>query len=137
MTKLIIATTIIVIWTFALVFLIGMDNYAPTALFMAFQDPQEWGQLSMTVWLSGILGVGAVATTVIVGSFFGVGELATMSILAGVFFSYIPPMYTVFQQIRAMQGIPAELSFWLAMLFVSPLIIATIMSIIEWWSNRQ
>jgi len=135
MAKLLIPAIIMVVWSMAASMIVGMDNFVPIALYNVFTNPASWAELDMVMWVSGLLTIGATAT-VIIGSFFGVGELAVMSVIAGVFFSFIPVMYVVFQYVQALP-IPAELANLIALLFVSPIIIATIVTIIEWWSNRD
>jgi len=134
--KLLIPALIIFIWSFALVMVVGMDNFPPTALWNAGLNPENWSELPFVIWVSGFLAIGAVASTVIIGNLFGVAELATMALIVGVFFSYIPTLVIAFQQVSAM--FPNEqLANWIAVLFISPVIIAIIMTLIEWWGNRN
>jgi hypothetical protein len=112
-----------------------MENFPPTALFDAFLNPEQWGELSLITWVTGLFGVAAVAT-IIVGSFFGLGELATTAGIAAVVITYIVPMYSVYQHIHAISQLPAGVADWVAMIAVSPVILALVFLIIEWWTNR-
>jgi hypothetical protein len=106
-----------------------------SSLWTLLQNPQNWSNLDLIDFITdSFVVIGT--TAIVVGSLLGKADFAIFATIATVFFSFGATLYNFWQYINS-QGIWAGAEGWIAVIFVSPLLLAYIYVILSFWRGTD
>ena len=126
LTKMLLAVFFIEV----LLITLGIATIPGEGFYNFLSDPSDWGTNALSLLITDLLlSLGGIA--IIAGTFLIKSDLLVFAGLAGVFYTFGKPLANLWSIVAA-QSSPT-----VAMLFVSPIILLYIMTIIAWWRGRD
>ncbi len=131
MAKMLNALLFVMIVQVGLIMLTGAS--APGgALWALISNPTDWGSLSLVSFLTDTLLVAGVSV-IVIGSFFIKSDFLVFAGISSVFLSFGTSLYNLWQYVDSHAALGGGSNGWVAMIFISPIIIMYLIVLLEFW----